>query len=57
MSNKEKIIEQWTKHYINVLNRSSAINKGAITRFPQTPVNDLLEKSPTEEGVANAIKR
>jgi len=57
ISDKEKILERWAEHFNSVLNRPSNINKEAIDRLPQVPIDGSLADPPTEAEVAKAIKR
>ena len=54
---KDKILECWAEHFDSVLNRPSNINKEAINRLPQIPIEDSLADPPTEAEVEKAIKR
>ena len=43
ITDKEKILERWAKHFKCVLNRSSTINEKAIERLPQVPIKHFLK--------------
>ena len=42
ITDKEKILARWAKHFDSVLNRPSSINEAAIARLPQTDINISL---------------
>ena len=55
ITDKEKILERWAKHFNSVLNHPSAINDNAINRLPQVPINDTVDAVPTLKGTQKAI--
>ena len=52
---KEEILDRWSEHFQNVLNRPSTINEEAIDRLPQVELNTSLSDPPTLEETAEAI--
>ena len=52
---KEEILDRWSEHFQNVLNRPSNINEEAIDRLPQVELNTSLSDPPTLEETAEAI--
>ena len=52
---KEEILDRWSEHFQNVLNRPSTINEEAIDRLPQVELNTSLSVPPTLEETAEAI--
>ena len=57
ISDKEKILGRWAEHFNSVLNRPSSVNKEAISRLPQVPVDNSMADPPSEAEVTKAIKR
>jgi hypothetical protein len=48
LTDRAQILECWAEYFDSVLNCPSTINKEAINRLPQVPVNDELDSPPTE---------
>ena len=55
LTEKSEILERWTEHFNEVLNRPSAINAEAIEQLPQVEVNPLLESEITGAEVEIAL--
>lgn len=55
LTEKDKILERWVKHYSAVLNRPSCINEEAIARLPQVEINQSLAVLPSIEEISKAI--
>lgn len=55
ITEKEKILDRWAKHFNAVLNCPSTINDEAINRLPQVPINQSLDAVPTLEEIQKAI--
>ena len=47
LTDKEAILEKWTKHFNRALNQASSINEDAVDRLPQIECNVLLDECPT----------
>ena len=52
---KEEILDRWSEHFQNVLNRPCTINEEAIDRLPQVELNTSLSDPPTLKETAEAI--
>ena len=50
-----KILERWAKHFSTVFNHPSSINDEAIQHLPQVPVNHELDAPPTLGKTQKAI--
>ncbi|XP_076047086.1 uncharacterized protein LOC143028608 [Oratosquilla oratoria] len=57
LTEKELILERWSEHFNNVLNRPAQINDEAIARLPQVFTNIDLDDSLSEDEVRQAIKQ
>ena len=55
ISEKKKILEWWTEHFDDVLNRPSSIDDKAIEWLSQVPVNESLDVTPVPGEVQIAI--
>ena len=57
ISEKNKILKRWTKHFDSVPNWSSSINDKAIEWLSQVRVNESLDVTPTLREVQRAIRQ
>ena len=57
LTDKKQILERWTEHFDNMLNRPAAINDKAIARLPQLATNQEVYIPPSSEEVSKAIKK
>jgi len=57
LTDKKQILERWTEHFDNMLNRPAAINDKAIARLPQLATNQELDIPPSSKEVSKAIKQ
>ena len=46
ITEKEKILEHWTDHFKDVLNRPSSINNEAMGRLPPVPIKEAMGRLP-----------
>ena len=57
LSDKAQILERWTAHFSQLLNRPSAIDVQALQDIPQRPLIPALDASPTREETLKAISQ
>ena len=57
ITDQNKILERWAKHFSTVLNHPSSINDEAIQCLPQVPVNHELDAPPTLGKTQKAIRQ
>ena len=57
LTERKQILDRWSEHFNNVLNRPAHINNEAIAKLPQVPINNDLDQAPTESEVKKAIKQ
>lgn len=57
LTERRDIIQRWSEHFSQLLNRSSRIDQQAIQDMPQRPVLASLDDPPTREETQKAIKQ
>uniref|UniRef100_A0A0L8I2Q0 Uncharacterized protein n=1 Tax=Octopus bimaculoides TaxID=37653 RepID=A0A0L8I2Q0_OCTBM len=56
LTDENAVLERWTEHFNNVLNKPFSINAEAIAQMPQADINISLVTLPMEAEVQKAIK-
>jgi len=57
LTDKVHILERWTAHFSQLLNRPSAVDVQALNDMPQRPLIPTLDESPTREETVKAISQ
>eukprot|EP00745_Piridium_sociabile_P040226 TRINITY_DN767_c0_g1_i3.p1 TRINITY_DN767_c0_g1~~TRINITY_DN767_c0_g1_i3.p1 ORF type:complete len:1045 (-),score=247.16 TRINITY_DN767_c0_g1_i3:182-3316(-) len=57
LTERSDIVQRWTDHFSQLLNRPSQIDQQAIQDIPQRPVIESLDDPPTLDEVTKAIKQ
>ena len=57
LTDKANILERWTAHFSQLLNRPSSVDEEALNNLPQRPVILALDESPTREESLKAISQ
>ena len=57
LTEKSEILERWTEHFSNILNRPSTINAEAIEQLPQVEINPLLDNQITGAEIEVALSQ
>ena len=57
VTNKVHILEHWTAHFSQLLNRPSAVDEQAPNDLPQRPLISTLDETPMQEETIKAIRQ
>ena len=57
LTDKKNILDRWTAHFSQLLNRPSSVNEEAIKNLPQRPEISALDESPTRAETVKAINQ
>ena len=57
LTEKKQILERWTAHFSQLLNRPSCVDEQALLNMPQRPLIPALDEGPTIEETVKAINQ